>query len=431
MPRRIKTLKPEEEYSSPINVNNQLYYCGVPFRLDTYNGCTHGCIYCFVRAAELTSAARKNRGDTILLADPNAVERIMSVGRLTQQERAAVAIEWVRHRVPIHWGGMSDPFQPCERKYGLSKRLMQTFSIHKYPVIISTKGTMMAEPEYLKLLEEGKYGVQVTVLTDNDEIAARIEPGAPSATERLRALEILAERGIWTAVRIQPMVPNSKIEFELPRYLEKLAKIGVKHVMAEGYKVPVRNEVGMKKMWDLFPEAKSAYMFSKSEGFEWHLPSWRKWKYVKVMIEECHKLGMTYGAADNDMRDMGDGACCCGADFIPGFENFWRYQASQAAVIAKEKGWVHLDDMQQFWTGGDKGFSVHNDLIRFAHKDEFGNIQATPKWAVDFMWERGGAMSPGCMFSMKKAHLDGRVVYKRTDPIPVWESQEVEQATMF
>ena len=121
MPIRTKLVNKEEEYSSPINVNSQLYYCGVPFRLDTYNGCTFRCIYCFVRAAELTSAARKNRGDTILVPDPNAVERILSTGRLTQKERAAVAIEWIRHRVPIHWGGMSDPFQHCEKKYGVTK----------------------------------------------------------------------------------------------------------------------------------------------------------------------------------------------------------------------------------------------------------------------------------------------------------------------
>ena len=428
-------VKKEEEYSSPINVNNQLYFCGIPFRLDTYNGCTFRCQYCYVRAAELTSAARKNRGETILVADANSVERILSTAMLTQQQRANIAIEWIRHKVPVHWGGMSDPFQHCERKYGLSKRWLRSFSLHKYPVVISTKGIMMAEPEYLALLKEGNgnYAIQVTLLNDDDEFVKKIEPGAPLASERLKALEILAEAGIWTAVRIQPLIPNSKIERDLPRFVEKLAKIGVKHVVAEGYKVPVRNPEGVRVIWDACPEAWKEYKYNdiKTEGFEHLLPSWRKWQYVKVLIEACHANGMTYGAADNDMRDMGDGICCCGIDNLPGFENFWRYQASQAATIAKEKGWVDQEDMQQFWTGGDKGFSVHNDLIRLGHKAEFGNIQATPKWAVDFMWNRGGAMSPECMFSMKQSQLDGRLVYKRTDPVPIWETQQTEQATMF
>jgi len=423
----------EEEYSSPFNVNNQLYYCGVPFRLDSYNGCQHGCVYCFVRAAELTSAARKNRGQTLLVADEYSVKRDLMTAFDTNKQMANIAIEWLRHRVPIHWGGMSDPFQPCERKYKITRQWMKFLSWYNYPVLISTKGTMMIEPEYMELIKEGKYAFQVSLINDDDEFVKQIEPGAPAPSERMKALEILANAGVWTAVRIQPMIPNSKVEQDLPRFIERLAKIGVKHILAEGYKVPVRNPIGMKAVWDICPEAWKAYQYNDkvSEGFEWLLPSWRKWQYVKVLLEVCHANGMTFGVADNDMRDLGDVVCCCGADVIPGFENFWRYQASQAAVIAKKKGWVSLDDMQQFWTGGDKGFSVHNDLIRLGHKAEFGNIQATPKWAVDFMWERGGAMSPSCMFSMKKAHLDGKLVYKRTDPIAVLEANQKEQAVMF
>ena len=423
-----------EEYSSPFAVNNQIYYCGAPFRLDSYNGCTHMCKYCFVRAAELTSASRKGRGGHLLVANEASVKRALVTALDQGQKRADINIEWLRRRVPIHWGGMSDPFQHCERKYKLSRQWMKYLSWYQYPTIISTKSAMLAEPEYLVLLKEGKYVVQITLLNDDDNFIKALEPGAPLASERLKALEVLANAGIFTVVRIQPVIPNSKIEWELPQFIERLAKIGVKHITAESYKVPVRNPVGVKKIWDICPEAWKAYQYNdaKVEGFEWLMPTWRKWQYAKVAIEACHANGITYGAADNDLRDMGDGICCCiGSNVPPGFENLWRYQASQAAEIAKQKGYVDLEDMQQFWTGGDKGFSVHNDLIRLGHKAEFGNIQATPKYIVDFMWHRGGAMSPGCMFSMKKAHLNGKLVYKRRDPVPIWEAQRVNQTSMF
>lgn len=422
----------ETEYTSPFNVNNQIYFCGVPFRLDTYNGCTHRCAYCYVRAAELTSAARKNRGQTLLIPNESGVKRDLVLALDSSRTRESIDIEWLRHRVPIHWGGMSDPFQHCERKYKISKKWMEYLSWYEYPTIISTKGVMAAEPEYLELLKEGNYAFQISLISDDDELIKAIEPGAPSATERLQALEKIANAGIWTAVRIQPLIPSSKIEWELPRYIERLAKIGVKHVLAEGYKVPIRNPEGMHKVWEVCPEAKKEYVYNdvSMAGFELHLPSWRKWKYTKVLLEACHANGMTYGAADNDLRDMGDVICCCGIDNLPGFENFWRYQASQAAAIAKQNGYVKLEDLEQFWHGG-KGFSIHNDRIRLTHKAEFGNIQATPQYAVNFMWEKGGAMSPECIFSMKRATAEGQLVYKRTDPALVWEAQQVEQPSLF
>ena len=420
------------EYSSPFNVNNQIYFCGVPFRLDTYNGCSHGCRYCFVRAAELTSAARKNRGETILTADEGSVKRTLVTALDSSTPRADISIEWLRHRVPIHWGGMSDPFQPCERKFRISKKWMEYLSWYKYPVLISTKGIMLAEPEYLALLKEGNYAVGVSLITDNDNWLKQLEPGAPLASERMRMLETLANNGIWTAVRIQPVIPNTIIEQEMPRFIEKLAKIGVKHVLCEGYKVPVRAEKNTKRIWEICPEAWKEYQYNdvRVEGFELLMPAWRKWKYTKAALEACHANGMTYGAADNDLRDRGDAICCCGCDYIPGFENFWRYQASQAAAIAKQKGFVALEDMQPYaW--GTKGFSVHNDLIRLSHKAEFGNIQATPKYAIDYMWNKGGAMSPESIYSMKRATKEGKLVYEWTDPVPVWEGQQIDQPTMF
>jgi len=423
----------QAEYSSPFNVNNQLYFCGIPFRLDTYaSGCSHGCLYCFVRAAELTSASRKSRGETTLFADEASVKRMLVTALDTHSPRDDINIEWLRHRVPIHWGGMSDPFQACERKYKVSKKWMEYFSWYQYPVVISTKGVMLVEPEYLEILKRGKYAIGISLITDNDEWLKQLEPGAPLASKRLKALEILANNGIWTSVRIQPVIPGTIVEQNMPQFIERLAKIGVKHILCEGYKVPIRAKQNQERVWEICPNARKEYLYNdvRTEGFEWLMPAWRKWQYTKVAIQVCHANGLTYGAADNDLRDMGDSVCCCGCDFIPGFENFWRYQASQAARIAKEKGFVTLEDMQQFWSG-EKGFSIHNDGIRLQHKAEFGNIQATPKYAVDFMWERGGIMSPECVFSMKRATRDGKLVYVRTDPVPTLEASRVEITTMF
>lgn len=423
----------ENEYSSPFNVNNQIYFCGVPFRLDTYNGCTHRCVYCFVRAAELTSASRKNRGQTIMAANESSVKRTLVVALDQGLAREDINIEWLRRRVPIHWGGMSDPFQHCERKFKISKKWMEYLNWYDYPVVVSTKATMPAEPEYLELFKAGKYAVQISLIHYDDDLVKKIEPGTPTATERMRALETLANAGVWTAVRIQPVIPASPVERDLGKFIEMLAGIGVKHIMAEAYKVPVRNEVGMKIMNEICPDTAHEYSYNdtKSAGFELLLPTWRKWKYTKVILEACHAHGLTYGAADNDLRDMGDVVCCCGIDNLPGFGNYWKYQASYAAKIAKENGGlVTLDDMQKCWHG-EKGFSIHNDVIRLLRKATTGMSKTTPKFAVDYMWNRGGEMSPECMFSMTPVTKDGKLAYKRIDPVSALESSYVEQPRML
>lgn len=430
-------IKQEIEYTSPFNVNNQIYFCGVPFRMDSYSGCTHGCKYCFVRAAELTSASRDNRGQYIISADIQDIRRNMLTALDSNSSRESIVIEWLRHRVPIHWGGMSDPFQHAERKFRTSKKIMELLSWYEYPTVISTKGIVLTDladdPEYLKLLKEGKYLVQISLITDNDEFIGRIEPGTPSAARRMETLAKLADAGIYTAVRIQPVIPNSIVERGIPEFVEKLSKIGVKHVIAEAYKVPIRANKEVQEIWELCPETpREYYQYNdvKSAGFELLLPTWRKWQYVKVLIKACHENGITYGAADNDLRDMGDTVCCCGTDNVPGFENNWKYEAGHAAKIAKEKGYVHLKDMQQFWHG-EKAFSIHNDVLRHQSKAETGMAKVTPKYAVDEMWLKGGEMSPECIFSMRKSQRDGVLVYERIDPVPLLEAQQIEQHRMF
>jgi hypothetical protein len=298
--------------------------------------------------------------------------------------------------------------------------------------VISSKGIIAIEPEYLELLKQGNFAYQVSLITHDEEFIKAIEPGAPSVKERLKVLETLANNGIWTAVRIQPVIPNTVVEHKAPEFIKLLSEIGVKHICPEGYKVPVRAEKEMKYIWDLCPDTSKEYRYNdvSSEGFELLLPTWRKWKYLKIMREAAHQYGITYGSADNDLRDLGDTICCCGIDNVPGFENFWKYQASQAAEVAKQKTFVTMEDMQQYWHG-EKSFSIHNDVLRLQRKRETGMAKVTPKYAIDEMWKIGGAMSPECMFSMKKSQVNGQLAYSWENPEKKLDAMGTEQSVMF
>lgn len=459
----------KEVYTGEFGVNNQLFFCGIPFRLDTYSGCQHYCRYCFARSSEITNNAvvssRSGKAD-ILLPDHTQFMRKMAIALDWGESRADINIEWLRRRVPIHWGGMSDPFQPCELEYKISSKWMDRINWYNYPVAISTKGTTIATmPEYMQKLKEGNYAIQITLIGDDDELIKKIEPNAPSATERLIAINKFAEAEIPVIVRIQPVFPATRLEEKLPEFIEKLAKAGVQHVTAEGYKMQMRNKEWLNYLSQLMPECVAEYnAYCKDYfGFEKLLPSWRKWQYVKVIRDACHEFGMTFGAADNDMRDLGDTICCCGLDNIKGFENFWRYQSSQAAVIAKEKGTVALEDMQQFWSGGgnsmDSGNTLNNEMYMEIYGYQKGtagknkkkgsglihlqdgemrkearanNRRYTAKYCVDWMWNKGGECSPECIISLnRRVTENGQVVYDYSDPISKLESQQIKQGQLF
>jgi DNA repair photolyase len=423
-------------YTAELSVNNQVYFCGVPFRLDSYSGCTHNCYYCFARTNQLTNISKEGRREDLMPADPMAFKNKLWTSLDTDRKREGIEFDWLRHRVPIHFGGMSDPFQPCEEKYKVTKKMLEYLSWYEYPTIISTKGTrlLLKDKDYLKLLKEGKYILQVTLIGKN-KIVDEIEPGATPALERIEALKILADAGIHTVVRMQPVFPNSVLEDELPEFIETCAKAGIKHFITEGYKVQVRNEEWKRKLAELMPNVMNGYngySDSASFGFEMLLPSWRKYQYVKVAKKVCHENHITYGAADNDMRIFGDVVCCCGADNVKGFENFWRYQASQAIKIASEKEdhIVTHEDMKQYWNGGDGKIAEQAGEMR-----DYANskgIKITAGFAVDWAWVHGGDTSPAVIVGSKPA-LDkkGNVAWRWDDPIKSLEEKNIEQGSLF
>lgn len=126
---------------------SQIILCNLPVRFDTYRGCSHGCRYCF--------AQKKN--------DISHIERDESVDGLRSfiEGKRGNETEWCDWNIPIHWGGMSDPFQPVEKQIRASYECLKLLAETKYPFVVSTKGRLVADPEYLDLLAQCNCVLQV------------------------------------------------------------------------------------------------------------------------------------------------------------------------------------------------------------------------------------------------------------------------------
>lgn len=399
-------------YSSPLAVVEQFFFCGVPLRLDTYSGCTHRCKYCFARAIEIGHNVKRASEDNVLPTDPQIIRHALWKALDSGAKSADIAIEWLRRRIPIHWGGMSDPFQPIEKDRRVSLNIMRHLNWYQYPTVISTKGTeILTEPNYVQSLLDGRYAVQISLISSDDKLVSTLEPGAPNASHRLSAMETLSGKGLWVACRIQPMIIGSIVEKGLVDFIRQLASVGVKHIVVEAYKPPVWNPPGRATVNEICGgkvELEYSCSGTQQVGMELLLPAWRKWEYLQVVITEAHRYGITVGAADNDLRDMGDTECCCGVDNLKGFENIWTYQTGRMATIAKRKGVVTLDDMSNEWTGECKfnfnkqGLTMENGV----------RVRETPKYYIDKVFRWGDQRSPNYLVNMAQITHNGSVAYR-------------------
>ena len=266
-----------------VDCGSQAVLCEYPIRLDTYSGCSHGCKYCFART----------KVDIEKITMKNCAKQL----RGFVEGKRTIMTNWCDWPIPLHWGGLSDPFQPIEREAGASLECLKVFAETGYPVIISTKGKLIAEEPYLSLIRSSNAVVQVSMVCSSYD---KMEPGAPAFEERLAMVEKLAGNCRRVIVRAQPYITGVKREFlaNIPRF----ADAGAYGVTVEGMKFK-RGKKGLVKVRGDF-----CY---PSDLLEHHSSAIR---------DACHGNGLRFFCAENMLRTMGDGPACCGCGDLPGFE---------------------------------------------------------------------------------------------------------------
>jgi DNA repair photolyase len=174
---------------------------GMPFdwSLNPSSGCAHKCAYCFARAYH-ARYREKNVGTDF---DSNVEVRVNIAEVLRRELR--------RHREgSLAIGTATDPYQPIEGKYRLTRQCLEALVDHPMPTSIVTKGPLVVRDiDVLKKLDE-KTDVTVffSIPCVNEEIVRRTDPGTAPPRQRLRALRMLRDAGIDAAVLCMPVLPG-------------------------------------------------------------------------------------------------------------------------------------------------------------------------------------------------------------------------------
>ena len=191
----------------------------VPFEqsINPYKGCEHGCIYCFARPTHAYLDLSPGLDfETRIFYKANAVERLTAALRKPGYRCAPIAL-----------GANTDPYQPAEKRLGVTRGILETLSECDHPVSIITKGTVIERDIELLagMARRNLASVFVSVTSLDHAIKRTLEPRAAGPARRLELVRLLTQAGIPTGVLVAPVIP-AVTDHEMEAILEKAAEAG-------------------------------------------------------------------------------------------------------------------------------------------------------------------------------------------------------------
>jgi len=216
--------------------------------LNPYRGCEHGCSYCYARPYhEYLGFSAGVDFETRIMVKPSAPE-------LLRKELASA--KWQPQ--PLTMSGVTDCYQPVERRLQITRRCLQVLAEFRNPVGIVTKNHLVTRDSDLlaELAAFEAASVQLSITTLDAGLARRLEPRASSPSHRLDAIAKLSAAGIPVGVLVAPVIPGLN-EQEIPAILAAARQAGA---VAAGYTI-LRLPHGVKDVFSAWleehiPEAK-------------------------------------------------------------------------------------------------------------------------------------------------------------------------------
>lgn len=207
-----------EEHAKTILSFNQSPDIAFDRSINAYRGCEHGCVYCFARPTHAYHDLSPGLDfESRLFAKPNAAQLL----------RETLARPKYRPK-PIAMGTNTDPYQPIEKRYRITRQVLEVCLETRHPVTITTKSDrVLADLDLLEAMaKRDLVAVAISVTTLDPVLSGKLEPRAASPARRLAALGELVERAIPTHCSIAPIIPAITDEF-MEEIVSRAAALGV------------------------------------------------------------------------------------------------------------------------------------------------------------------------------------------------------------
>lgn len=286
----------ENKTFNPLNVSSKFAICGLPIRVDTYKTCSFGCKYCFSNYRKIMEFEKQLQVGNIKSVE-RKLDKIFNKGEIKPENFLDVLIsegyDW-------HCGGMSDPFQPAEKKFQITKQLLDVTNKYGIHILFSTK----SDTTYGCDIRSDLHTFQLSVT--NVDNRTDVEPNVPSIEDRYKFYRSLKERGFKVGIRIQPFIPKISTLDIVDKFKD------ADHITIEGLKLVPQNKEHKEYLLELTGLKSSDFT---QMGLLNLKPEIRLELY-KPFIKKLQENNISYSIADNDLHQLGTSKCCCGDSLI-------------------------------------------------------------------------------------------------------------------
>lgn len=218
-------LRTEVTFDTTRTIINYIQSPDIPFdrTINPYRGCEHGCIYCYARPTHAYLGLSPGLDfESRLFAKPDA-------SMLLKRELAKTSYRCA----PIALGMNTDAYQPVERKYGITRSILEILAEARHPFSLVTKSSLVERDIDIvaPMAKLGLAAIFVSITTMDRTLARKLEPRAAAPERRLETLRRLSEAGISTGVMVAPLIPSLN-DSEMEHILKAAKQAGA---MRAGY----------------------------------------------------------------------------------------------------------------------------------------------------------------------------------------------------
>lgn len=341
-------------YKYPMALTQQFKHCGNPFRIDSYKGCDFGCKYCFA------NCRGGNFSNNFEVADISIVENNFKKAFEDNKPTKNLTIELLRHKVPLHLGGLSDPFQKREEFFHNTYKILEISNKYNYPILISTK-TANIPRSYFEILNPEIHAFQISLISLNENFIRKFETNTPKPQDRVNFIKRLKNKNFWVGIRIQPLIDINEA-YNIVKYLSNI----VNYITVEHIKIGNDNSQKKQMFIDMNLNPKDFV----SCGREYELKTEIKKENIELLksISNC-----PIGCGDNDLHELSDSNNCCGIDTIN--NNFSQWIKYNSMYINK------TSDKTQWFPCNNCSSCVNNEgrIQGYCFKDYVDDYLIKPK----------------------------------------------------
>ena len=261
-------------------------WLGAEYNMNIYKGCCHGCIYC------------DSRSECYGIEDFDTVRAKENAAAVIEKDLRAK-----RKTGLLYTGGMSDPYNPFEKKLGLTRAALELAAKYGFGIGIFTKSSLVLRDIDLmkKIKALAPVAVHMTITTADDALCGMIEPNVCPSSERFDALRELSANGIKCGVLLTPVLPFiNDTEENILEIVRRAHDSGAKWVHAyASFGVTMRGnqrDYFYARLDKCFPGKKELYI--KTFGETYYCISPENERLWRAFVKKCGELGLKYKNKD-------------------------------------------------------------------------------------------------------------------------------------